>query len=255
MISDLRPSNILLQMSDFNSLDEKMILKEFGVPQKDPVLTALGERFELPSAPKYLVRPIDTASINPRYLTDQVCIIDFGESYDFSSPPQELGIPLLYCAPELIFHNPAGPASDVWALACTLYEIRSCKRLLYAGFGEEDDVLMQLVQLFGKLPEPWWSSWEKRDLWFNEEGLPDKLLDNGTPAANQHTLEGFLAQGYKYTYFADGLFSGEDGEKKSVTIPADEIKDFANLLGRMFKYQPNERITAAMAATHPWLQI
>ncbi|RDL35771.1 uncharacterized protein BP5553_06383 [Venustampulla echinocandica] len=252
---DLRPSNILLRVSDISSLSEEEIIEEFGVPQKDPVLTALGESYELPSAPKYLVRPIDTASINPQYLTDQICIIDFGESYDSSAPPQELGIPLSYCAPEIIFHNPAGPASDIWALACTLYEIRSCKQVLYAGFGEEDDVLLQMVQLFGKLPEPWWSSWEKRHLWFNEEGIPDKLLDNGMPAANRHTLEEFLAEGHHYTYFADGLFSGGDGEKKSFTLPTDEIKDFVDLLGQMFKYRPNERITAEVAATHPWLQV
>jgi len=242
-------------VSDINSLSEDKILEEFGVPYKDRVLTIQGDSHELPSAPQYLVLPVDAASINPQYLTDQTCIIDFSESYDFSTPPQELGTPLSYCAPEIIFHNPAGPASDIWALACTLFEIRSGQLLVHAGFGDEDDALLQMVQLFGKLPEPWWSSWEKRDIWFNEEGVPDKLYHDGKPSARRYTLEGILAEGYHYTYFAKGIFSGEEGEKKSFTIPTDEIKDLVDLLGQMFKYQPNERITVAAVATHPWLQV
>jgi serine/threonine-protein kinase SRPK3 len=138
-----------------------------------------GEDHELPNAPQYLVRPINGSKFTSKYLTGEACIIDFGESYEFSAPPKELGIPASYCSPEILFHEPAGPPSDIWALACTLAEIRSGQQLFQGMFGDEDDILMQMTQLFGKFPEPWWSAWEKRDCWYDEEGNVSTYLDDG----------------------------------------------------------------------------
>lgn len=231
------------------------MIKEFGEPEEDPLLTASGEDHELLSAPKYLVRPINMTAISRQYLTDQVCIIDFGESYDPLTPPELLGIPPTYSSPELLFHELPGIASDIWALACTLFEIRSGQQLFQGMFGDEDDIIMQMVQLFGKFPEPWWSSWVNRDRWFDEKGKPNTYLADGRPAADLVTLETILAEGYHYTYYAGGLFSGGEGERKSFTIPKDEITIFADLLGQMLKYNPKERITAAKAADHEWFRI
>ena len=82
-----------------------------------------------PSAPRYILEPIDLEALSPKNLTDQICIIDFGESYDPSTPPEGLGTPLAYCSPELIFDSSVGIAADIWALACTIYELRSMASL------------------------------------------------------------------------------------------------------------------------------
>jgi hypothetical protein len=45
-----------------------------------------------PTAPKYLVKPIDFYSVDSQFMTNEACIIDFGESFEVSSPPEDLGI-------------------------------------------------------------------------------------------------------------------------------------------------------------------
>lgn len=93
-----------------------------------------------------------------KYVTTQACIIDFGESYEISTPPESLGIPLGYRAPKLFFDGKCGIAPDLWALACTIYELRS-KRVLFENWDNEDDmVLLQIVRLLGKPPERRWGS-------------------------------------------------------------------------------------------------
>jgi hypothetical protein len=38
---------------------------------------------------------------------EQICIIDFGESFQSSSPPADIGIPEEYLAPEVIIEGGA----------------------------------------------------------------------------------------------------------------------------------------------------
>jgi serine/threonine protein kinase len=107
------------------------------------------EEHELPNAPQYLVRPIDARNMPAKYLTGEACIIDFGESYEFSAPSKDPGLPVSYCSPEILFREPAGAPSDIWALACTLFEIRSGQQLIHGIMADDDDFLMQMTQLFG----------------------------------------------------------------------------------------------------------
>ncbi|MBE3048438.1 hypothetical protein IMZ48_39235, partial [Candidatus Bathyarchaeota archaeon] len=55
----------------------------------------------MPSAPQYLMYPIDWDQIASTpagaiLITIKACITDFGESYEISSPPHNLGIPRAY---------------------------------------------------------------------------------------------------------------------------------------------------------------
>lgn len=72
---------------------------------------------------------MDLERLDPRYFTDQVCIIDFGESYDLSNLPTHLGIPSDYCSPELIFNTSIQVGTNIWALASTIFEIRCLVKL------------------------------------------------------------------------------------------------------------------------------
>lgn len=225
-------------------------MEEFGDTETDLVLTASENNHELPNAPQYLVRPIDSRSIPAMYLTGDAGIIDFGESCGFSVPPKDLGLPANYCAPEILFHQQPEAQSDIWALACTLFEIRSGQQLLQGVFADEDDILMQMVQLFGKFPEPWWSAWEKRDCRFDKEGIASTYLDDGRPTTHSITLEEILAEGFRY--YARYPEGGDAGERKEILIPEEEIGIFANLLYQMFSYDPKKRLTAAEVANHPW---
>lgn len=62
--------------------------------------------------------------------------------------------------------------SDIWALLCTIIEIRAGFALFGAFLGGPDEIQKDIVETLGKLPEPWWSAFENHRLWFDENGMP-----------------------------------------------------------------------------------
>ena len=65
-----------------------------------------------------------------------------------------------------------GVGSDLWALSCTIFEIRTGRRLFDTMDGDVDDMLYTIVLLLGKLPEPWWTQWEARKQSFADDPDP-----------------------------------------------------------------------------------
>lgn len=99
-------------------------------------------------------------------------ISDFGELFN----PQTLSrhfskiLPLLQ-PPETKFSDePLSFPSDIWTLACTIWEILGHRPLFEAYFASADRVTKEQVEVFGKLPPEWWGNWSKRLECFNEEG-------------------------------------------------------------------------------------
>ena len=89
------------------------------------------------------------------------------------NPLRTLVPPGPYRSPELILDKLAGIVSDLWALGCTLFEIRTGRRLFSPFDGKGDDYLEAMVDILGALPEPWWSStWKDRRNLYKDE--PDK---------------------------------------------------------------------------------
>lgn len=62
-----------------------------------------------------------------------------------------------------------GVGSDIWALGCTLFEIRTGRKLFDTFDDDQDEYLCKMAMMLGKLPEPWWSTtWEARKLFFED---------------------------------------------------------------------------------------
>ncbi|EWG48653.1 CMGC protein kinase [Fusarium verticillioides 7600] len=242
---DFRPSNILVKLSNLDHLSEDELLSLIGHPEKVQVQTESGE--DLPvSSPRYLVQPADISRLGNEFLTEEICVIDFGESFKFSSPPEDLGIPENYLPPEVLLEQPdvIGPACDIWALGCTLFEIREQLPLFYMIY-DKDELLAEMVRFFGKLPEDWWTKWEAREEYFDAGG---KWLreeeDWSLEVALSKPIEIFES-GEKY----------REGPKKSLQTPEAEQKLMANLLYRLFKYDPRERISAEDVLGHEWFRL
>ena len=178
-------------------------------------------------------------------MTDQICGIDFGESFPISSPPDDSGTPEFYLPPEVLLGDEhcVRVASDLWALGCTLYEIRQQVALFYFLNGV-DDVLEETVRLFRKLREDLWEKWDARARFFNEDGVQLQTKNN-------YSLECFLAKRKQLvdTDESDHL------KRTAFGIPEEEQKLMADLLYKIFRHNPEERLSVEGVLAHKWLQM
>lgn len=241
---DFRPSNILLRLANIDHLTDEQLFNLIGEPETEPVFTATGETPGV-SVPKYLVKPIEMSWIDPEYFTKQACIIDFGESFNPSNPPLHLGIPGKYRSPELIFEDTAGLACDLWAFACTIFELRTYHEL-FEPWGENDDpIISEIVRLLGKLPEPWWSAWDKRKNYFEEDGASRISKVSGTPISPPTTIVELLAYGVHFGITASN-------RKIDIVVPLEEQVVLGDFLLQFLRYDPESRAAVEDMLDHPW---
>ncbi|RYO91707.1 hypothetical protein DL766_004387 [Monosporascus sp. MC13-8B] len=152
---------------EFNSYEEGDLLSLFGPPRTAPMRTYSGKP-PGPHAPNYIVVPLDFSSSSANVLGREVCVMDFDQSFIATSPPTKRpGIPAKYLAPEVAIGQPLSPASDVWALGCAIFRIRSGDDLFFDYDTDcPADALRQIVKVVGELPEKW------KQTKFDEEGFP-----------------------------------------------------------------------------------
>lgn len=246
-LKDFRPANILVQLSSLDHLSKPEIFALLGEPDKCAVRTESGA--EVPkTTPSYLVGTASFRKLRLEYLTDKIMIIDFSEAFRTSSPPSDLGIPEHYLPPEVIFKSEGaiGIGCDIWALVCTLYEIRAQIPLFYMT-RDEDDLLSEMACLFGKLPEPWWSQWNNRGDFFDQDGghlSSAEMTIDGKPLSLEVSLDTKIE------------FGGHFGSEKEVfEIPADEQKMLADLLRKLCIYDPERRPSVREILQHEWFVI
>ncbi len=183
------------------------------------------------------------------YLTDQICVIDFGESFPISSPPAELGIPENYLPPEVLLgqENAIGLTCDLWALGCTLFEIRERLPLFYMIFGE-DEILAEMVRFFGKPPQTWWEKWEARGEFFDDHGTWLQDGDN----EEEWSLEVALSKPIEIVQ------PGRDhnGETQMALITSETEQGLmADLLHGLFRYEAEKRLSIEEVLDHEWFKI
>lgn len=262
---DFRPANILARISNLDGLSEEELFRLVGEPTQIRVTTASREKHDIPTAPQYLVYPIIWEDIAQehfaaRLITGEACIIDFGESFEMSNPPPDLGIPQIYCPPEYVLDKRVGASCDIWALACTLFEIRTGRRLFDTFDDDPDEHLCQMAMILGRLPEPWWAeTWERRSYFFVDEVDADGKVvevkrddlragDVVYQKPEPRSLRESIGEGlfYEFRYKPGGI------RKK---IPEAEIDLLADLLEKLLKYLPEERLGVADALAHQWFKV
>ncbi|KAF5326562.1 hypothetical protein D9611_000750 [Ephemerocybe angulata] len=144
---DLTTGNILFrldpQVQDWSDRD---IFAYFG----DPYVYGPPER--------QFVDCIDTYKLLDSYfLQEDIILADFKHSFKVRRPLPP-GHPLCtlthYMSPELRFDGRIGMPSDIWALACVIFEVRTGSPLFDECSGEEG-AWKSVVRILGEPPEAW----------------------------------------------------------------------------------------------------
>ena len=252
--ADLTPRNVLLNLVNIDDWTEDDIRRELGSPIREDVFTFSGDRPGM-SAPKYLLQPTSFSSVNAEFLAEEILLIDFGVAFLESSPPTKgVGTPVQYRSPELMLEGRASKWSDVWALGCTVFEMRSGFPLFESFVGSSTEVLQEIIRALGSPPERWWPLLEQRDvsLSCNEASDPSALLERiETIGMNDE-----LAMPSN-----DETFPSESSALDELLIetPGTKISDgeancLAGFLQRVLSYVPEQRSPAEMCVKHRWIR-
>ncbi|WEW55999.1 hypothetical protein PRK78_001434 [Emydomyces testavorans] len=235
---DLKPANILVQLCNLDTLSDADIYSYLGAPKRVPLSPMSGEP-TAPSAPSYGIVKANLASFGLKRLTNTVKIADFVDSFSILSPPEIINTTLSYAAPEILLEHKISRSSDVWSLGCTLFELRFLKQLFPSYDDPRDIVLRSMVEILGVPPEHQWQKWENRRTYFPEGGPLETRV--GGRSCLSETIRRFNKKTMQ-----------DNGGRGALS--EDEIECFEDLLSRLLKYEPKERITAFEAISHPWLQ-
>lgn len=162
-----------------------------------------------------------------------------------------------------------GVGSDIWALGCTLFEIRTGRKLFDTFDDDQDEYLCKISMMLGKLPEPWWSTtWGSRKIFFEDNvdsdgrvveirrELPQPEVNNGEARS-----EGFVEQAPEPRSIRDAIIPGLFYENRhgpggiQHDISEEETDLFSDLLAKIFRYKPEERLTASQVVDHAWFKM
>lgn len=113
---------------------------------------------------------------------------------------------------------------------------------------DEDELLAEMVRFFGKLPEVWWDKWEAREDFFDDQGT--WLRDGDTK--EEWTLEVALSKPIEIVH------PGKDDDaaaRRALITSEAEQKLIADLLYKLFRYEPEKRLSAEEVLAHEWFKM
>ncbi|KAK2606874.1 hypothetical protein N8I77_005597 [Diaporthe amygdali] len=216
-----------------------------------------------------------------KYVSDDIAVIDFGESFLVSDAPEATGIPLAYRAPEGFFQDCGtfGVGSDIWALGCSIFEVRNRGQPFLDG--TLWSFLSHWEDLSGTLPEPYRSSLAKQSdvpkdpsQWVSlseeerEERISEHMARTGVPGSLhnllllEHRFTVPLAKGEAQppapppTPSTRALIHARAGRKVvAFEMSKNEALQLMDLFKKMFAWKPEDRSTTAEILNHPWFTI
>lgn len=148
----------------------------FGTPEYQTLETESGEPTG-PEAPRYIVKPLDFLASSVNHVSRHVSVIDFDQSFLMASPPERLlGTPTEFLAPEVAVGRPAGMASDIWALGCSIFRMRAGESP-FSGYEVTSpaDLMRVIVRTLGNIPDSW------KNVLFDNDGQPTTDPTKGRP--------------------------------------------------------------------------
>lgn len=271
---DITPKNILFRLEDTSRISREEMLRLVGGVGVEYVRTRTGKS-PSPRYPAYVVGPADLSRLKS---TGDVSLVDYGQCFRADEAPEYIATPNQYCAPEVRIGDTPGFSSDLWALACTIVEARTCVTLF-----PRTDTIGKLIEAFrvylGPLPEPYLSTRIEeltgmmkraegsdapeyeglREVWERQlEHLTGKRAEGETTGERERYLaiikertgqeNPFLAEIAVTYILPDGTVT------KPWSLAKRELDSLGDLITRTLKYHPEDRLTLEEILHHPWFQ-
>lgn len=178
---------------------------------------------------------------------DKIILTDFGESFNpHQTPRSSSQTPPLLQPPEARFSDqPLSFASDIWTLACTIWEILGQRQLLESVFPTADRVTAEQVELLGLLPPEWWKKWDKRMEWFDEDGELNSEVKNSRGQ-----------DGVRWTWDQrfDFCVQKPRAEAGLTMVSVEERRAFEAMHRMMLVFRPQERGTVKQVLESEWMR-
>jgi hypothetical protein len=129
-----------------------------------------------PEAPKFAYEPIDFSALSHDLIVPEIRYIDFGEAFLVGEPREGFGVNFAYADPQTLWwHECPDKTSDIWALTCVWYEVRTAEALFTQFFGP-DDVKNGIIDTLGGLPPAWIERIKKE--FAEDEQQPESLEED-----------------------------------------------------------------------------
>ena len=196
VFGDLSANNILFRLVDISRWTAKDVYETFGHPEPwENRYTAEDKPVDEPGVPAFLYEGITFRNCNLDLIKPELAFIDLAESYIVGTEqlPHVSAYTAIYSAPEvLLFKEKQDQASDIWALACILFELRTGEELFAGDYGYLG-VQSAYIDHLGSLPGPWVTELRKQyDEPSEQEVLEADVQPNETPereATEDHLME------------------------------------------------------------------
>ncbi|KAG8165498.1 hypothetical protein KVR01_004050 [Diaporthe batatas] len=247
---DLHLNNIMFRFPPsiyINSLSQDAFYETFGQPMTYPVKRLDGAPLR-PGVPEQVMPGawLGCASEKITLADCAISLADFGEAYMVTPQGQQQGPPECHTPqrlrpPEARFApSELGPASDVWTLACAIFEIAGAQPLFFGSFFlTEDSVTEDWVDALGRLPDDWWARWDARAESFSEDGERLDHSDDDVRGSIEHRFE----------KRSQALRRKEGTDEWA----AEETTALLGMLKAMLKYKPVERISLVEVLETEWM--
>jgi serine/threonine-protein kinase SRPK3 len=110
-------------------------------------------------------------------------------------------------------------------------------------------VLSDTVFTLGKLPDRWWNAFKERHVCFEENREPKPQYENNEMNTIWAQLERIGLEDIPPTRDIGPMI-----EPVGTRLEEEEIMLLSDLLERMLKYRPEERMTIEEVVRHPWFK-
>lgn len=247
---DLYLKNVMFRFPpslNIHDISQDALYEKFGEPAVFPIERSDQGDLE-PGVPAHAVQGawFGTGTENITLEECSISLSDFGEAYLVGPgllQRMDCHTPLRCRAPEAQFDlSQLGPASDIWSLACAVFELAGGGAHIFYGsfFLTPDSVTEDWVDALGKLPEEWWEKWEARADSFTEDGERLDHSDDDTRGPLKHRFEKRIQEVRR----SEGMGEWSEEEKTALL----------DMLKAMLVYRPAERISISGVLEAEWMR-